>query len=89
MKERSKRSWYELRTPQAIYFLYENSYPDIYSEYQYEIDVQGCVYIPGEKRYWQYESARTLFEQLKATGKYRLVFTGELTEKLAEFVPEG
>ena len=46
-------------------------------------------HISGEKRYWQYESARTLFEQLKATGRYRIVFAGELTEKLAEFVPES
>jgi hypothetical protein len=89
LKEQSDRKWYELRTQQAIYFLYENSYLDIYPEYQYEIDIQGRVYIPGERRYWQYESAHTLFEQLKATGRYRIVFAGELFEKLAEFAPES
>jgi hypothetical protein len=70
--------WYSLRDSQAIYQLMGNVYQDLFSGYAYGIDVKGRVYtVPGERRYWQYETARTLFNRLKETGQYGLLLSGD------------
>lgn len=53
----------------------------------YVIDVVGRVFISGERRYWQFESARSLYEQLKATGKYALQLKDNDGTLFEEFSP--
>lgn len=67
----SDYSWYHLYDGRAQYHVSPKATPG-----HYDIDVKGRVYIPGERRYWQFESARNLYEQLKSTGKYTLQLKG-------------
>ncbi|MDQ2715704.1 MAG: hypothetical protein M3Z08_12415 [Chloroflexota bacterium] len=56
-----------------------------YQEYPYIIHVKGRVFTPGERRYWQAESARALFAQLKATGRYYLALLGDFERRDASY----
>lgn len=90
-------TWYEFRGTKAWFFLSQNTSSGRFSAYSYIIEIKGHVYIPGERRYWQYESAKSLFEQLKETGRYTLALVGDTGDLqledqervLDEFVPEG
>jgi hypothetical protein len=53
----------------------------------YVIYVEGRVFIPGERRYWQFESAHQLYEQLKATNKYVLRLTDGRKNIIEEYSP--
>lgn len=68
-----------------------------YEAYPYIVHIESRVCRPGERRYWQYESAISLFQQLKETGRYKLALVGDMGDLhledqdrvFAEFVPDG
>src|SRR5690242_12780149 len=72
---------YTFLTEQALYQLVrrriEHPSASNYEQYPYNIQVKGRVFAPGERRYWQAESARSLFTGLKATGRYYLALLGD------------
>jgi len=56
-----------------------------YQEYPYIIHINSRVFTPGERRHWQNESARALFAQLKATGRYYLALVGDFERGNARY----
>jgi hypothetical protein len=86
VSDNSKKG-YIFQTLQARYTLTQYGI-----KYPYIIHVEGRISLPGERRYWQYENGRVLFEQLKKTGHYTLALVGEMKDQdriLDEYLSEG
>jgi hypothetical protein len=84
-KERTgtwEKIWYLLNDGKADFYVMRTK-----TLGNYIIDVKGRVFIPGERRYWQFESARQLYEQLKATNKYVLRLADGRKNIIEEFSP--
>ena len=54
------------------------------------VQIPGGLPVPGERRYRMYEFMMTIFEHLKATGRFRLVLlNGDRCKKMVEFDPNA
>ena len=56
--------------------------------YEYILRVNPGLVHPKEKYEQQDKAARSIFEKLKATGKYRLMLIDDVQVKMDEFSPD-
>ena len=86
---------YEARTPEGFYQVYDDHWldndPDLglnFEDYNYEISfLVSSKFEPEEGNRVREEVGRRIFERLKATGKYPLMYTYDVCQKLDEYTP--
>jgi hypothetical protein len=68
---------------------FENDKNMNFGDYQYYVNVQAIGWkYPEEHDRILNESSRSIFEELKATGRYPLMMTYDVQRKLDEFYPQ-
>lgn len=86
---------YEYHAPHGVVCLWddhalENDRDLNFADYRYEINVRPYRTTDwGRDQQAGYELAARLFEQLKATGRYRLMLVEELQKRLQVFEPQA
>ena len=86
---------YEARTPEGFYQVYDDHWldndPDLglnFEDYNYEISfLVSSKFEPEEGDRVREDVGRRIFERLKATGKYPLMYTYDVCRKLDEYTP--
>lgn len=86
---------YEARTPDGLYQVYDDHWldndPDLglnFEDYNYEISfLVSSKFEPEEGDRVREDVGRRIFERLKATGKYPLMYTYDVCRKLDEYTP--
>jgi len=86
---------YEARTPEGFYQVYDDHWldndPDLglnFEDYNYEISfLVSSKFEPEEGDRVREDVGRRIFERLKATGKYPLMYTYDVYQKLDEYTP--
>jgi hypothetical protein len=86
---------YEARTPEGFYQVYDDHWldndPDLglnFEDYNYEISfLVSSKFEPEERDRVREDVGRRIFERLKATGKYPLMYTYDVYQKLDEYTP--
>lgn len=86
---------YEARTPEGFYQVYDDHWldndPDLglnFEDYNYEISfLVSSKFEPEEGNRVREDVGRRIFERLKVTGKYPLMYTYDVCRKLDEYTP--
>ncbi|MDQ3249372.1 MAG: hypothetical protein M3Q45_09210 [Chloroflexota bacterium] len=94
LRAREDETWYEHSSPNLVLTVgqheFENDRDIPFENYQYNIALWPINYATeAEWHKLRNDAAQRIFQQLKATHKYRLLLVDDVQVKLAEFSPQA
>lgn len=93
LRTREDEIWYEVDRPKLVITMgeheFENDSDLNFEDYRYNISLRPINYATeAEWAQIRNDAAQYIFNQLKATQKYRLLLVDDVQVKLAEFSPQ-